>query len=222
MATQGMDTLAGWVMWVLDFFLHLDKHLGTAIGLLGPWVYALLFTILFLETGLVVTPFLPGDSLLFAVGTFAALGLLDVKLAFVLLVVAAVVGDAVNYHIGGAVGTRAFRANSRFLKKEYLEQTHEFYERHGGKAVILGRFVPIVRTFVPFVAGIGAMTYRKFVVYNVVGALLWVGIFLALGYFFGNIPIIKQNFHYAVVGVILVSILPILYETWKRRQTKKT
>ncbi len=217
-----LNTFTEIFFWIVNLFLHLDRHLGTAIDFLGPWIYLLLFAIVFMETGLVITPFLPGDSLLFAVGTFAALGLMDVRLAFVLLVTAAILGDAVNYHIGHRVGLRAFHADSRFFKKEYLDKTHAFYEKHGGKAVILGRFVPIVRTFVPFVAGIGAMSYRKFALYNVVGAFLWVGIFLFLGYFFGNIPVIKENFHYAVVGIIVVSVLPILYETWKHRREKKS
>ncbi len=209
-----------WLQWIVNFFLNLDVYLGEAIDLMGPWIYVLLFVIVFLETGVVVTPFLPGDSLLFAVGTFAALGLLDVRLAMILLILAAILGDAVNYHIGRYIGPRAFRENSRFFKREYLIRTHEFYERHGGKAVVLGRFVPIVRTFVPFVAGIGAMTYRKFAFYNVFGAIIWVGSFTLAGYFFGNIPVIKENFHYAVVGVIVLSLIPIAYEVWKHRKER--
>jgi len=212
--------MPAWLLWIVNFFLQLDRYLGEAIQLLGPWIYVLLFVIVFLETGFVVTPFLPGDSLLFAVGTFAALGHLDVGLVAVLLITAAILGDAVNYHIGAYIGPRAFRENSRFFKREYLIRTHEFYEKHGGKAVVLGRFVPIIRTFVPFVAGIGAMTYRKFFFYNVVGALAWVLSFLFAGYFFGNIPVIKENFHYAIVGIIVVSLVPILYEMWKHRRTQ--
>lgn len=212
------STLGDWVRWVLDLFLNLDAHLGTAITSLGPWIYALLFFVIFLETGVVVTPFLPGDSLLFAVGTFCALGMLDIRLAFLLMTGAAILGDAVNYHIGAFIGPRAFKENRRWLNREHLERTHAFYEKHGGKAVVLGRFVPIIRTFVPFVAGIGAMTYRKFIFYNVFGAVLWTGLFLALGYFFGNIPVIKHNFHYAVLGIIFVSLVPVAWEMWKARQ----
>ena len=212
--------MPAWMAWVIDFFLQLDRYLGEAIQLLGPWIYVLLFVIIFLETGVVVTPFLPGDSLLFAVGTFAALGHLDIRLVLFLLITAAILGDAVNYHIGAYIGPRAFRENSRFFKREYLIRTHEFYEKHGGKAVVLGRFVPIIRTFVPFVAGIGAMTYRKFFFYNVVGALIWVSLFLFAGYFFGNIPVVKENFHYTIVGIIAVSLVPIVYEMWKHRRTQ--
>lgn len=212
--------MSTWILWIVNFFLHLDRYLGEAIQFLGPWIYVLLFVIVFLETGVVVTPFLPGDSLLFAVGTFAALGYLDVGLVAVVLITAAILGDAVNYHLGAYIGPRAFRENSRFLKREYLTRTHEFYEKHGGKAVVLGRFVPIIRTFVPFVAGIGAMTYRRFVFYNVLGALVWVLLFLFAGYFFGNIPIVKENFHYAILGIIAVSLVPMVYEMWKHRRTQ--
>ncbi len=214
-----------WLQFVIDLFLHLDKHLTTALEVLGPWTYVLLVAIIFLETGLVVTPFLPGDSLLFAAGTFAALGQMNVWWLFVLLTSAAIVGDTVNYWIGHSVGLRLFHSQNRWLKKvlkrEYLERTQEFYDKHGGFAVVLGRFVPIVRTFVPFVAGIGAMDYGRFIHYNVVGALAWVGGFLFLGYFFGNIPIIKENFHYAVIGIILVSVLPMLWEYLKHRQQQR-
>ncbi len=213
--------MTSWMMWVIDLFLNLDKHLGEAIDYMGPWIYVLLFLIVFLETGFVVTPFLPGDSLLFAVGTFAALGLLDVRLSVLLLILAAIIGDAVNYHIGHFIGPRAFREDSRFFKREYLIRTHEFYEKHGGKAVVLGRFAPIIRTFVPFVAGIGAMTYRKFFYYNVLGAIIWVTLFVFAGYFFGNIPVVKENFHYAILGIIVVSLVPIGYEMWKHRREQR-
>ena len=213
-----LASVVDWIRWLIDLFLNLDAHLGTAIEMLGPWIYVLLFVIIFLETGVVVTPFLPGDSLLFAVGTFAGLGLLDIRLAMLVMCTAAILGDAVNYHIGAFIGPRAFRENRRWLNREHLERTHAFYERHGGKAVVLGRFIPIVRTFVPFVAGIGAMTYRKFFFYNVLGAILWTGIFLFLGYAFGNVPVVKENFHYAVVGIIVISVLPIAYEMLKSRK----
>ncbi|NPA30789.1 MAG: DedA family protein [Chloroflexi bacterium] len=211
-----------WLKFVIDLFLHLDKHLTTALEVLGPWTYVLLVVIIFLETGLVVTPFLPGDSLIFAAGTFAALGQMNVALLFLLLASAAILGDTVNYWIGHRLGLRLFQTQNRWLKKvlkeEHLIRTQEFYDKYGGFAVVLGRFVPIVRTFVPFVAGIGAMNYSRFIYYNVVGALAWVGLFLFLGYFFGNIPIIKANFHYAVIGIILVSVLPMVWEYWKHRR----
>ncbi len=213
-----------WLEFIVNLFLHLDRHLATALEVLGPWTYVLLVAIVFLETGLVVTPFLPGDSLLFAAGTFAALGHMNIALLFVLLAAAAIVGDTVNYWLGHRFGLRLFYTQNPWLKKvlkeEYLHRTQAFYDKHGGFAVVLGRFVPIVRTFVPFVAGIGAMHYGRFIHYNVVGALAWVGIFLFLGYFFGNIPIVKENFHYAVVGIILVSVLPMVWEYWKHRRAR--
>lgn len=209
-----METIA----WLIDLFLHLDEHLSTVLQTYGVWTHALLFLVVFLETGFVVTPFLPGDSLLFAAGTFAALGDLHLGWLFLLLAGAAILGDTVNYWIGHAVGERAFSGRIRWLKQEYFERTHAFYEKHGGKAVVLGRFVPIVRTFVPFVAGVGAMTYPKFLFYNVFGGLLWVTLFLGLGYFFGNIPVVKQNFSLVILGIILVSVLPMGYEYLKARR----
>lgn len=174
-----------------------------------------------METGLVVTPFLPGDSLLFAAGTFAGIGSLNVFLLFILLSVAAIIGDTVNYWIGHYIGPRAFSGEIRFLKKEYMDRTHEFYERHGGKTIILARFVPIVRTFAPFVAGIGAMAYGRFIMYNIVGALLWVSIFTFLGYFFGNLPFVQNNFSLVVLAIILISVLPGVYEYLRERSRSK-
>jgi membrane-associated protein len=177
--------------------------------------------IIFLETGLVITPFLPGDSLLFAAGAFAALGALNVWVLFVLLSVAAILGDTVNYWIGHYIGPRAFSGNIRFLKKEYLDRTHAFYEKYGGKTIILARFIPIIRTFAPFVAGIGAMTYSKFIVYNVVGGIAWVGIFLFGGYFFGNLPFVKDNFTIVILAIIGISVLPGVIEYLRERSRSK-
>jgi membrane-associated protein len=207
----------------IDLFLHLDKHLTEFVGTYGTWVYAVLFLIVFAETGLVVTPLLPGDSLLFAAGALAATGALDPWLLLVLLIVAAVLGDAVNYAAGRFIGPRIFTATDqasfwhRLLNRQHLDQTHAFFERYGGKAVILGRFVPIVRTFVPFVAGAGAMTYAKFAMYNIVGGVIWVGICIGAGYAFGNVPVVKENFSLVALGIVAVSLLPILVEMIRQR-----
>jgi len=210
------------VHFFVDFFLHLDKHLAEVIQAYGTWTYALLFSIVFLETGLVVTPLLPGDSLLFAAGSFAALGALDVGLLFVLLSVAAILGDTVNYAIGHYLGPKVFHyPKSRFFNPEHLRQTHTFYEKYGGKTIIIARFVPIVRTFAPFVAGIGAMSYGRFLAYNVVGGVLWVAICLFAGYFFGNLPFVKKNFSLVIVGIVLVSILPAVVEYLRHRREAK-
>lgn len=207
---------------VFDYFLHLDAHLGALISNYGTWTYLILFLIIFAETGFVVTPFLPGDSLLFAAGALAAsLGVLDPWLLFGLLAVAAVVGDSLNYSIGHAIGPRVFRDDVRFLKREYLDRTHQFYEKHGGKTIILARFMPIIRTFAPFVAGVGAMTYRKFILFNVVGGIVWVGLFIFLGYFFGNIPAVQHNFTYVILGIIFVSVLPPILEMLRERSRKR-
>jgi membrane-associated protein len=211
-----MDTL-------LDLVLHLDRHLGELSAHYGPYMYGILFLVIFAETGLVVTPFLPGDSLLFAAGALGAIGILNAPLTSVLLVVAAILGDAVNYAAGRFIGPRLFDAaeRSRFwgrlLKREYLHRTERFFERYGGKAVVLGRFAPIIRTFVPFVAGAATMNYPKFAFYNVAGALLWVGVCLGAGYAFCNIPVVKQNFTLVTLGIIAVSLLPILIEIIKAR-----
>lgn len=207
-----------YLLQAVDFFLHLDKYLDQLIAFAGPWTYVALFAIIFCETGLVVTPFLPGDSLLFAVGAFCALGSLDLGLSMLLLFVAAVLGDAVNYHIGQFLGPKVFeRPHSRIFRKEYLEKTQGFYHRYGGKTVIIARFVPIVRTFAPFLAGMGTMKYSRFLTFNVLGAALWVGLILPAGFIFGQVPIVKQNFSLVVFGIIGVSLLPAVYEIWHAR-----
>jgi len=214
-----MDLLASFI----DLFLHLDKHLSAVIQNYGTWTYLLLFLIIFMETGFVVTPFLPGDSLLFAAGTFASPALgspLNILGLFVLLCVAAVLGDTVNYWIGHFIGERAFSGNIRFLKKEHLIRTQEFYERHGGKTIILARFVPIVRTFAPFVAGVGKMSYSHFIAYNIVGGISWVALFTFGGYFFGNLPFVKDNFTFVVLGIIFISVLPAIIEFIRERSRK--
>ena len=205
---------------VIDLFLHLDQHLSRIIADYGVWTHLILFAIIFAETGLVVAPLLPGDSLLFAAGTFAALGSLDLWLLVVLLTAAAILGDTVNYWVGAWVGPRAFSGNVRFLRKDYLDRTHAFYEKHGGKTVILARFVPIIRTFAPFVAGVGAMSYPKFITYNVVGAVLWVGLFVPAGCFFGNIPAVRKNFTLVILAIIALSVLPIALEAIRGRRSR--
>jgi membrane-associated protein len=206
----------------IDVVLHLDKYLHAIIQAYGVWTYLILFLIVFCETGLVVTPFLPGDSLLFAVGTFAAVGALDLGLIIVLLLIAAVAGDAVNYAIGARVGPAVFRRDDvRFLNRKHLERTHEFYERYGPITIVIARFVPIVRTFAPFVAGMGRMTYTRFAIYNVTGAVLWiVGLVLA-GYAFGNIPIVRRNFSLVVLAIIVLSILPGVIEAWRQHRRSR-
>jgi membrane-associated protein len=207
------------VHWFVDFFLHLDRHLAEVIQAYGTWTYALLFMIVFLETGLVVTPILPGDSLLFAAGSFATLGALDIGLLFALLSVAAVLGDTVNYAIGHYLGPKVFHyERSRFFNPDHLRKTHAFYEKYGGKTIIIARFVPIVRTFAPFVAGIGAMSYPRFLAYNVVGGLLWVAVCLFAGYFFGNLPFVKKNFSLVILAIVVVSILPAVVEYLRHRR----
>lgn len=199
--------------WALDFFLHLDKHLGAALDQYGPQVYWLLFAIIFLETGLVVTPFLPGDSLLFAAGTFAGMGKLNLFVLFGLLATAAIIGDTVNYWVGRKIGPKVFhRENSRLLNKKHLVRTQEFYERHGGKTIILARFIPIIRTFAPFVAGIGKMSYARFIAYNVIGGIAWVGICLSAGYWFGDKKIVQENFSLVIIAIVLISVAPAVVE----------
>ena len=203
---------------LIEFFLHIDIHLNTIIQNYGVWTYGLLFLIIFMETGFVVTPFLPGDSLLFAAGTFAAVGSLNIGLLFLMMFVAAVAGDTTNYWIGNRLGPPVFEKKFRCLKQEHLERTQAFYERHGGKTIVLARFVPIVRTFAPFVAGVGTMPYGRFLLYNVFGGFLWTGLFLSIGYFFGNIPVIRNNFELVIPAIILISILPMVIEFAQARQ----
>jgi membrane-associated protein len=202
---------------LIDFVLHIDSHLGEIIARYGSWTYFILFAIIFMETGLVVTPFLPGDSLLFAAGAFAATGALDVWILFFLLFAAAVVGDSVNYWFGQRLGPRVFEEDMRFFRRAYLVRTQKFYEKHGGKTVFLARFIPIIRTFAPFVAGVGTMRYRKFIIYNVVGAFVWTSVFIFAGYFFGNIPIVRDNFGLVVIAIVLISVLPVGVELIQHR-----
>jgi len=204
---------------LLDLFLHLDEHLANVISQYGAWTYGILFGVIFLETGFVVTPFLPGDSLLFAAGTFAALGSLNLFYLMGLLMAAAILGDTVNYSIGHFLGERAY--NIKFLKKEYFDRTHAFFEKHGGKTIFLARFVPIVRTFAPFVAGIGRMSYAYFVSYNLIGGVVWVLLFTLAGYLFGNIPFVRDNFEFVILAIIFISLLPMVFEWWKARRESK-
>ncbi|MBC8076844.1 MAG: DedA family protein [Chloroflexales bacterium] len=208
---------------LLSFFLHLDDWLRESAALYGGWIYLILFLIIFCETGLVVTPFLPGDSLLFAAGAVVAIdtsGSLNFAFMWVLLVLAAIAGDTVNYTIGKFAGQRLLARKLPFVRQEYIDRTHEYFEKYGGKTIILARFVPIVRTFAPFVAGIGSMNYPKFITYNVVGALLWVTIFLTAGYLIGNLPIVQENFTIVEILIILLSITPIVYEFLKSRRQR--
>ena len=211
-----------YVHWFIDFFLHLDKHLAEVIANYGTYTYVLLFTIVFLETGLVVTPILPGDSLLFAAGTFAALGTLNIWFVFGLLCIAAILGDTVNYAIGKYLGPKVFHfPKSRFFNPEHLKKTHAFYEKYGGKTIIIARFVPIVRTFAPFVAGIGAMTYGTFLAYNVAGGILWVAVCVFSGYFFGNLPFVKNNFSLVIIAIVVISVLPAVFEFVRHRRAAR-
>jgi len=213
------------IHFLVDFILHIDVHLAELVAQYGIWIYAILFLILFCETGLVVTPFLPGDSLLFVAGALAALpgNDLNVHLMVTLLVIAAILGDAVNYTIGRLFGEKLFsNPNSKISRRSYLDKTHAFYDRHGGKTIILARFVPIVRTFAPFVAGMGHMSYRHFALYNVTGALLWVLLFSYAGYLFGDLPVVQENLKLLIVGIIVVSILPGVIEVWRHRRQQKS
>jgi len=207
---------------LLDFVLHLDKHLSSLIQTYGLWTYLILFVIIFLETGLVVTPFLPGDSLLFAAGTFAAAKALNALWLFIVLSAAAILGDTVNYWIGHFIGPRVFhQEKSRFFKKEHLDRTHRFYEKYGAETIIIARFVPIIRTFAPFVAGVGRMSYWKFISYNVIGGVGWVALFVFGGYFFGNIPFIKRNFGLVIIAIIIVSTIPAGVEFFRYRRAAR-
>ena len=207
-----------WIKLAIDFVLHMDKYLDMIIRSFGLWTYAILFIVIFIETGLVVTPFLPGDSLLFAAGAFAALGSLNVVWLYVLLAAAAILGDTANYWIGHYIGPRAFSSNSKLLKKEYLERTQAFYEKHGGKTILLARFIPIIRTFAPFVAGVGKMRYGYFISYNIFGGLLWTAICIFGGYFFGNVPFVRNNFSQVVIAIILISVMPGVVEILRNRK----
>lgn len=206
---------------ILDFLLHIDKYLDVVMQNCGSWSYAVLFLIVFAETGLVITPFLPGDSLLFVVGTFSAVGSFNLTIASLLLFAAAVVGDSLNYAIGKKIGEGIFRESSRYFKKEYLDKTHAFYEKYGGKTIVLARFVPIVRTFAPFVAGAGRMSYGYFFAYNVIGAFLWVALFVGGGFFFGNAPFVKENFSLVILTIIFISLLPPALEFFKHYKGKR-
>ena len=206
---------------LFEILFHLREHVGDLIAQYGPYIYAIFSAVIFCETGLVFTPFLPGDSLLFTAGAFAALGRLNIWLMFVLLSAAAILGDTVNYWLGHYIGPRVFKwKRSRFFNPEHLHRTHAFYEKYGGKTIILARFVPIIRTFAPFVAGIGAMTYPKFILYNVTGGVAWVGTCLFAGYWFGNLPWVAENFELVIVAIVFVSVLPIIYEYWKSRRPR--
>jgi membrane-associated protein len=212
---------------LVDFVLHVDRHLLELVATYGLWIYAILFAIVFAETGLIVTPFLPGDSLLFAAGALSATGALDIRVVIVLLVGAAIAGDAVNYAVGRAAGVRIIHLArvdprwGRWINPAYLARAHEFFERYGGKAIVLGRFMPIVRTFVPFVAGAAEMSYRAFALYNVTGGIAWVGLCATAGYLFGNVPIVKENFSLVVLGIIIVSLLPMVFEYVRYRRAPR-
>jgi len=217
-----LEFLQDTIAFFLDFVLHLDRHLEALVQAYGAWVYVIMFVIVFCETGLVVTPFLPGDSLLFVAGTLAAVGGMDVWLLTGILMAAAILGDTVNYWVGHYMGPKVFHyEGSRLFKKEHLQKTHEFYERHGGKTIIIARFIPIIRTFAPFVAGIGRMTYGRFIAYNVIGGVAWVLLFVFGGYFFGNIPIVKRNLSVVVVVIVLISVMPGVIEYLRHRARVK-
>jgi membrane-associated protein len=207
------------IHWFVDFILHLDRHLTDLVAAYHVWVYAILFLIVFCETGLVVTPFLPGDSLLFAVGALAAVdssGTLNATLVWVMLIIAAVLGNETNFRIGRAIGPRAFSGNIRWLKQDYMRKTQAFYDRHGGKTIVMSRFIPIIRTFAPFVAGIGNMKRTQFAAYNFAGGFLWVTIFIWGGFLFGNVPIIKNNFGVVTIAIVVISVLPVLWGLLRR------
>jgi membrane-associated protein len=209
------------ILKIVDFVLHIDTYLSDIITRYGTWTYALLFLVVFMETGFVVTPFLPGDSLIFAGATFAAQGALNPWLMFILLSIAAVAGDTANYWIGHAIGAKAYTGEIKWIKKEYMERTHAFFEKHGGKTIFLARFVPIIRTFAPFVAGVSKMSYSYFITWNLVGGVTWVATFTALGFFFGNIPFVQNNFELVIIAIILISLVPAVVEGIKARKEMK-
>ena len=204
----------------IDFILHLDKYLSVIIQNYGTLTYLFLFLIIFAETGLVATPFLPGVSLLFAAGTFAAIGALNVLWVFAVIAVAAILGDTINYSIGKFLGSKAFEKYPKIFRKEYLDKTHKFYSKYGNKTIVLARFVPIVRTFAPFVAGVGKMKYSNFLLYNIVGGIVWTALFVFGGYYFGNLPIVKNNFSIMIIIIIVLSFIPLVWEYWKHKKSK--
>ena len=207
------------IIYFVDFFIHLDKYLPVIIQSFGIWAYVIIFLVIFCETGLVVTPILPGDSLLFALGAFAAQGALNIEILLISLCIAAVAGDSVNYGIGNFLGPKVFHyQDSRFFKREHLIRTHQFYEKHGGKTIIIARFIPIIRTFAPFVAGIGTMKYTRFITYNIVGGIAWICLFLLAGFFFGGIPAVKRNFTLVIIAIIIISVLPGVFEYWRHKR----
>ncbi|MBI4855314.1 MAG: DedA family protein [Acetobacterium woodii] len=211
------------LIYIIEFILHLDESLYGIIQNYGLWTYLLLFLIVFCETGLVVTPFLPGDSLIFAAGALSAMGSLNVVAFFMTFFVAAVVGDTVNYYIGKKIGNTILeKGKNKFVKKEYIIKAHKFYEKHGAMTIVIGRFIPIIRTFVPFVAGMGEMNYTKFIIYNILGALMWVGLFITGGYLFGNVPIVKDNFSFVLIAIIVISVLPAIIAVVKERKSADT
>jgi membrane-associated protein len=210
----------GFILKVVDFVLHIDSYLSDIITRYGAWTYGLLFFVIFMETGFVVTPFLPGDSLIFAASTFAARGALNPWMIFILMSIAAVVGDTTNYWIGHAVGAKAYTGEVKWIKQEYLERTHAFFEKHGGIAIFLARFVPIIRTFAPFVAGVSEMSYGYFITWNMIGGISWVALFTLLGYFFGNIPFVQKNFEMVIIAIVLISLVPAVSEGLKMRKNK--
>jgi len=217
-----MEVIQNVFEWFINFVLHMDEQLPIIIGQIGGWTYLVLFVVIFIETGVVIMPFLPGDSLLFAAGAVAAnpeTGL-NTWVLFGLLATAAVLGDTANYWIGHFIGPKVFTQGSRFLKKEHLDRTHAFYQKHGGKTIFLARFIPIIRTFAPFVAGIGKMNYGYFISYNIIGGIVWTGLFLAAGHFFGNLPVVKENFSLVIIAIIVISALPAVFEYIKGRREK--
>jgi membrane-associated protein len=210
-----------WILKVIAFVLHVDTYLSDIIAHYGAWTYGLLFFVIFMETGFVVTPFLPGDSLIFAASTFAARGVLNPWLIFILMSIAAIGGDTANYWIGHAIGAKAYTGEVKWIKKEYMDRTHTFFEKHGGEAIFLARFVPIIRTFAPFVAGVSEMSYGFFITWNLIGGISWVATFTLLGYFFGNIPFVQNNFELVIIAIVLISFIPAVMEWSKARKEMK-
>ena len=210
----------GFILKIVNFVLHIDIYLSDIITRYGAWTYGLLFFVIFMETGFVVTPFLPGDSLIFAASTFAARGALNPWMLFILMSIAAVTGDTANYWIGHAVGAKAYTGEVKWIKQEHMERTHAFFEKHGGIAIFLARFVPIIRTFAPFVAGVSEMSYGYFITWNMIGGISWVALFTLLGYFFGNIPFVQKNFELVIIAIVLISLVPAVSEGLKMRKKK--